>query len=92
MTRVVATAVAMLYIANCTGHLGYSWATTEASVHVNVAWPDGKEPLLKLPAKNFPSPLPMYGRSRLKINFMPPYSRELLIAASAESTPVRCAC
>src|SRR5215469_452540 len=59
VTRVVATAVAMLYIANCTGHLGHSWATTEAIVQANAEWPEGKEPLLKLPAKNFPSPLPM---------------------------------
>src|SRR6516164_249361 len=52
VTRVVATVVAAPYISSCTGHFGYSCATTEARVQVNVACPDGNDPLLKLPAKN----------------------------------------
>ena len=56
VTRVVATAVAMPYKASCTGHFGYSCAITEARVQAKAAWPEGNEPLLKLPAKNLPSP------------------------------------
>src|SRR5882724_3471912 len=48
----------------CVSHPGYSWAITEATVHANVEWSEGKEEFPNPLSKNFPSPPVSVGRSR----------------------------